>query len=195
MRCKLYQWTIENELDSAGSVQKPRVLAHLEKCPACRRHHDQLVQLGRQLTAQPAVVLDHNRIGSLQARISHQLDQSMTQHHRRRYQEPSPRRLYYKMTAMAAGVVLAVLAGLMMNLSERQTVQDDPIAFVRLQSQQFKVEFAVLTYLSQHPIQAEIQKLETDTMNALNFLKEFAPSSPVELASIGNENSSEETVQ
>ena len=192
MKCKFYRWIIENELDTHGSVRKPRVLEHIEKCPSCRAFYDQWTSLGKQLMTQPAGEVDDNRILALQTKISHHLDRSIQQagiaNHRF-----TARSLTYHVSAIAAGVVMAVFAGLLINYFEGKPVQADPFADVR-QSQQFGTEITLQTPLPVKELQNEFQKLEGDAKNALNFLKQFAPSSPVELASIEEDNSSDETI-
>lgn len=186
MWCRIYQWAIEKELDTAGTVQRPFVTRHLQRCAACRAFTHRMTRLERQLRSAPAGEVSDEQVRHLQEAIGRRLAGATSQRTARAFRTPVLYRLRFAVSA-AAAIVLIVLGGLYVH-SVKLNQRINSAAGLVDNAVVFQTRMTRLARLPEQSFRGEMQKLANDARSAAGFLGSCIPAAPANIDTAQNQN-------
>jgi len=174
MFCHIFQRRIEKEIDDLGQIKSPALLRHLQKCSACQDWLQSLKKIDRQLkSASPTLPESHLR--QFQSAVHRHLSLSTIHPEIISHKRFNPYRTRYAITAAAAAIVLAIgLFSLFSPESENHS-QDITMDSVEHIPKQLQYQIPILASLPEQMMESEMQNMETDIRNALDFFQSCLP--------------------
>lgn len=179
MWCRIYQWAIEKDLDTAGRVQRPFVARHLQRCVNCQAFTDRMTRLERQLRSAPACDISDEQVQHLQDAIWRRLGETPPQTPDTAFRTPVSYHLRYAVSA-AAVIVLILLAGLYLQTMKPNHVPDPVSGFVS-NAAALQTRMSLLARLPEQSFRTEMQKLANDARSAADFLGNCIPAAPTDI--------------
>ena len=131
MFCRFYQSAIESDLDDFGSIRRPALIHHLQKCSRCRAFYHHIKGLEAQLRTEPSGDVTDEQVEKIRSAVRRRLAESVpTQSTVSNIRPYVYFRLRYGITA-AAAMLLISLVGLYYFNQTRPGPTADPSAKVR----------------------------------------------------------------
>ena len=178
MICRICQYKMERDLDTAGRVIQPKCLKHLETCERCRKYALQLERLNDRLESAFPELLTERDYRQIETAVRSQLtDAAITRHHMQG--TPSPRRAPLKpFIRYAAAVAITALGSWFMLSQHRRAHTLEMLARFADGTRQLQTQTAMLLTPEQS-LHTEFRNLLLDAKNAAAFIRGCTPTDPM----------------
>lgn len=188
MFCRFYQTAIQNDLDDFGSIRRPALIHHLQKCSRCRAFYHQIKGLETQLRTSTSGDVTDGQVEKIRSAVRQRLTENIpTQSTVSGIRPYVYFHLRYGITA-AAAMLLISLVGIYYFNQTRPAPTADPMAQFVTQTAVVQNRISLLTRLPEKSIRAEMQKLTGDVRTAVDFLTDCIPSNPADTQPKPEEN-------
>lgn len=179
MLCRYYRWRIDRQLDDEGTKGDTALKRHMDHCRQCSQYAKQLEGIGRKLS-RPAVDLPETFVQPLAAKVIASVFEGNSLAPGRYPITAHTAHVKFFAGAMAAS--LLITACLLMLDMRRESNFERAISPLSLGAQTLQTPLPVVAAWSEKPIRTEVEKLRSDTTNAILFLINCTPGRPELLA-------------